>query len=504
MLILSDLRTTLFQTLKHSLVLGVGWMVATVIRLSLLPVFTRYLNTTEYGTVAFLDTAVGLARILLVAGLSSSILRFFNEKGNPDYQKTVVSTGMQVLLLMSIAAAALSVLTAEPMGSLLLGSPGKSALVLLAAGEMIAGLPRLAAESFLTATRKTITLSVIIACQALCSAAVNLYLVVYAGLGVRGMLLGNFLVALLFSAALTGWTLKKVGWRFDRTLLAEMMRFGLPMIPALLAAAAMHQADRLFIRSFASIEEVGIYSIAYTFPFMLSSILIQNFERIWGASLMYEAARAPDAGYQLRRMCTYTMFIIGIALFGTAMGARSIVSVFTGPSFHEAYRYMPPIALGVWIYALHIFVRTGVVLKKKTHLFPVNYGIACGINIALNFILVPYYGGMGAAWASVITYSWFSIGGYFLYRHCYRLEIEWGRLTRFMVVCVAAVIFRGMVTTAGFSATLATDLGFFLVVPLLLFLWPGFVTSGEKSAILELTLRALPGFVRSGNIRGNA
>lgn len=504
MVIPSDLRTTLFQALKHSLVLSVGWIVASGIRLCLLPVFTRYLDTVEYGTVAFLDTAVGLARILLVAGLSSSILRFFNEKGNPDYQKTVVSTGMQVLLLMSIAAAALSVLTAEPMGSLLLGSPGKSALVLLAAGEMIAGLPRLAAESFLTATRKTTALSAIIACQALCSAVVNLYLVVYAGLGVRGMLLGNFLVALLFSAALTGWTLKRAGWRFDRTLLAEMMRFGLPMVPALLAAAAMHQADRLFIRSFSSIEEVGIYSIAYTFPFMLSSILAQNFERIWGASLMYEAARAPDAGYQLRRMCSYTMFIIGIALFGTAVGARSIVSVFTGPSFHEAYRYMAPIALGVWIYTLHIFVRTGVVLTKKTYLFPVNYGIACGINIALNFILVPYYGGMGAAWTSVITYTWFSIGGYFLYRHCYKLEIEWGRLARFMVVCVGVVILRGLVPTAGLSATLAADLGFFIIVPLALFFWPGFVTAGEKSAILELTLRTLPGFLRPKNTCGNA
>lgn len=489
-----NLKSNLVKILKHGVIYGAGWLIASIIRLALMPVFTRYLDTFEYGTVALLDSAVDLVRIVFAAGIGSAIVRFFHQQEDQKRKDAVVSTGIVFLLFTSGIAGIFLLFGAKNLSAILLGSAERSNYVLLALGAMVVSLPRLGVESMLAATNNSRFYSAITVVQSIFCAALNLYLVIVLDLGVLGILIGNFFVSFLISVVLVFWSLNKVGWRFHKALFREMLRFGLPMVPALLAATAMHQSDRLFIRAFSSLEDVGLYSIAYQFPFMLNAIFIGSFERIWGGSVIYDIAKAPDSGFQFRRMCTYTMIVLGIALFGTAIAAKSIVEVFTGPAYRGAAQYIPAIAFGVWVYSLHTFVRVGVVLTKKSHLFPINYGLACAVNIGLNFILVPIYGPMGAAWSTVITYICFSIGGFFLYRSCYPLEFEWGRLGVFAVFCILSVIGRGEIIINGFLANLFIDFLFFLTVPSILFVLPGYLTPGEKMKAKSLTLKAVRGF----------
>ena len=89
----------------------------------------------------------------------------------------------------------------------------------------------------------------------------TLLLVVALDAGPLGVIVGNFTGTLLVYAALIGYRREQFGLQFDRGLLREMNRFGLPLVPSALFLWMTNFSDRFFIVKLADTEEVGLYSI---------------------------------------------------------------------------------------------------------------------------------------------------------------------------------------------------------------------------------------------------
>jgi O-antigen/teichoic acid export membrane protein len=309
-------------------------------------------------------------------------------------------------------------------------------------------------------------------------------------MGLRGMMWGNFLVGGAVTLGLSVWVAGQVGLRWEGPVVRRMLSFSLPTVPAMAAATCMHYIDRFFLRRYATMGAVGLYAIAYQFPFMLHAMLGGSFERIWGASTVFTIARASDARHQYSRVCTYVMTVLAFAQFSLAISSRSVVAAFAAPDYAQAADYVPILSLAIWIYALHMFVRVGVVLSKRTHLFTVNYLAAFGVNVAANWLLVPSFGAMGAAVASLLTYAYFTAGGRFLYRSTYDLVFEKRRLLTAAGLGVLAVAARTLVGTTGFWSTALADLTTVAAYAGSLLFFPGFWTAGEREAMRS--------FVRGG------
>ncbi len=478
-----DIKGSLKEIGKHGSVYVLGWVLNSVLSLALLPVYTRYLAKSEYGMLSLLDSTIEMVRILCALGIGSAIVRFFHDKQDDEHRRKVMSTGITFLMIMIVVIGIIVYPLSGKITSLVLGESGRPLYFQLALVTMLLGLLRSGADNYLTTSKRSTTFIIVNSGQTLLSAAINLYLIVVLDMGVLGMLTGSLISSLLVNIVLLQYVIRKNGLGIDKPILMNMFRFGLPLVPAILAAAAMHNMDRFFIRSYVSIAEVGLYSIAYMFPFMLNGLFANAFSRIWGASTMYSIARQPDATYQFSRICTYYMTVLTFALFAISVGADTLISVFAAPSYFDAQRYLPIIALGVWGYALHTFVRIGVDLTKRTYLFTINYILAFVINLVLNFIIVPRWGAMGAAWVTVLTYFSFSIGGFLIYRHCYPIRLEWIRLVVLIALAYGLFTCRQFITTSGFTGTLLIELSFIALFPLLLIFSKGFFTAGEKLQI---------------------
>ncbi len=475
-----DIKGNLKEIGKHGSIYVVGWVLNSVLSLALLPVYTRYLAKTEYGMLSLLDSTIELVRILCALGIGSAIVRFFHDKQDDEHRRKVMSTGITFLMVMIVIIGIIVYPLSGRITNLVLGESGCPLYFQLALATMLLGLLRSGADNYLTTNKRSVTFIIVNSGQTLLSAAINLYLIVFLNMGVLGMLIGSLTASVLVNIVLLQYVIRKNGLGIDKSLLVNMIRFGLPMVPAILAAAAMHNLDRFFIRHYVNIAEVGLYSLAYMFPFMLNGLFSNAFSRIWGASTMYSIARAPDATYQFSKICTYYMTVLTFALFAISVGADTLISVFAAPSYFDAQRYLPIIALGVWAYALHTFVRIGVDLTKKTYLFTINYVVAFVINIVLNFLIVPRWGAIGAAWVTVATYFSFSFGGFMLYRHCYPIRLEWVRLSVLILLATGLYICRQFVYVSGFTGTLLIEILLIALFPVLLLYTRGFFTSGEK------------------------
>ena len=129
-------------------------------------------------------------------------------------------------------------------------------------------------------------------------------------------------------------------------------------------------------------------------------------------------------------------------LAGMAAAALVFLDVFTGPNYRSAYPVLGLVAAGSMLGSFAQIAGAGLGIHKKTKLIMVDVLVAAGINTALNFIFVPKYGYMAAAWATLVSYG-------------VLLVVTWMQSRRYMV---------WLIPWADLARIGAASLGMYLVV----------------------------------------
>ncbi len=89
----------------------------------------------------------------------------------------------------------------------------------------------------------------------------TLLLVVVLEKGPLGVIVGNFSGTLIVYLSLLGYRREQLGLEFDRGLLREMNRFGIPLVPTALFLWMTNFSDRFFLVWLADVAEAGLYSV---------------------------------------------------------------------------------------------------------------------------------------------------------------------------------------------------------------------------------------------------
>jgi O-antigen/teichoic acid export membrane protein len=94
-------------------------------------------------------------------------------------------------------------------------------------------------------------------------------------------------------------------------------------------------------------------------------------------------------------------------------------------------------AVGVFFYGVYLLTSIGLNITSNTRYYPLSTAIGAGVNVALNLMLVPGYGILGAAWANGIAYGIQSAVAFNFSRRFYPIPYEWGRISRALAGAVA-------------------------------------------------------------------
>jgi O-antigen/teichoic acid export membrane protein len=101
--------------------------------------------------------------------------------------------------------------------------------------------------------------------------------------------------------------------------------------------------------------------------------------------------------------------------------------------FRHSYRIVPPVALGYIFYGIVYCVAPGVHLKMKTQFLSFFVVLSAVVNILLNFLFVPEFGMMGAAWATAITYLLLAVSTFVFSNRVYPISYEYSRLAKIFI-----------------------------------------------------------------------
>jgi O-antigen/teichoic acid export membrane protein len=451
-----------------------------LIAVALLPLYTRYLSPADYGAAEVMFAAVVSASILVRFGMIEALLRFYYKEDEDPAR--VVSTSFAALFWFSTVAALIALPFAGQISEALLNRSAPDLARISIGGLWVLTMVEYLLTLFRLEERARAYFVTTIV-NVLAAIGLTVVLVVGEGEGARGLLLGSYASGALVALALIGVHRRRLSLWIEGPLLRRMTRFGLPTMPAELSLYLLNFVDRIVIVRSAGLAEAGLYSLAVKFA-QAVNVLVRGFQLAW-PPLAYSIRDDGEARRAYAAIVTW--FVAGCAFVVTGMWlfSRWIVRALAAPQFFDSYEAIGLIATGVTLYALYMVL---VVILGRTGRTEFNFPATIAAllaNLALNLLLVPPLGIVGAGLALVASYVIVVGLMYVFTQRLFPVPYEWGRLTR-VVLASAVLVGLGelLLPTDGFVGLL-TRAVLWIVYPALLF-FGGFFTPEERGWLAQL------------------
>ncbi len=472
--------------LKRLVAGGAAYQAAAVlsaaVALVTLPLYTRALSEADYGRAETLLVTIILASIVLRLGLGEALVRFSFERDPVAVARTVTGT----VLVTTTVAAAVALLVAGPLSEALLGTRdaillGFGVLGLWAFTNLEVAYALLRVQerraTYLRATLTNVTLTV----------ALTVVLVVGLDTGARGYVAGNYVASALVLLGLW-WTLRD---RLGLTTagLGELVRYGLPTIPADATVFALNVVDRAYLLQTESARAAGLYAVAVKLATAVI-IAVRGFQLAW-PPLAYSIQDEDEARRFYARVTTWYVAVVGWSVAALALLGRWLVRAFVAPAFHDASEALPWVALGWAGYGLFlVFSVLAGRAKVTVRVLPAALA-GLVVNVVVLVVLVPEVGIAGAGIALAAAYVVMVATLAALTRRVLPVPFE-GRRLAHAVAVLAGVTVAGelLLPTDGLAGFAARALAV-LAIPALLAA-TGFLRPGERAAI---------GALRAGRLR---
>jgi len=186
-------------------------------------------------------------------------------------------------------------------------------------------------------------------------------------------------------------------------LLARLLAFAAPLIPASVAFWAINYADRWVLVHYTNLTIVGVYAVSVKIS-MLMLLGISAFQLAWGP-FAYAHARDPEAARTFSRVLT--LYVGAAAFLALALGlfAPEVLAWLVPPAYHGAAAPGALLAFGVVAFGGYSIAGMGANLAYRTDLTAWCAVAAAVITIALALALVRPFGALGVASATLVGFA---------------------------------------------------------------------------------------------------
>lgn len=237
--------------------------------------------------------------------------------------------------------------------------------------------------------------------ESLISFLLSMILVVYFRIGVSGLVIAQLAASGTVFIILTVYFLKNVPFSLDITLFKKSLRISLPLTPRIFFGIIGNQFDKYILGVIASVELVGIYSLAQRVAGIIFTVMtaVQN---VWSPGVFKMMFDKSKDGRDLIGPYLNPFFYIsmGAGLF-VALFSEEIVFILSPKEYHGASNVVIVLAI---LYCSYFFGKQNQLLfVKKTYLISILTLVGIILNVSINFVFVKYWGLMGIAWGSLLS-----------------------------------------------------------------------------------------------------
>ncbi len=374
-----------------------------IIGLITIPIVTRIFGPSDFGNYSLVMATIAV--FTTIGGwIGMSIIRFYPVYEGDRQENLLFGNSILLLMITIIICSAAYILLLQ-----VIKIPSELG-ILLKIGLAVAIISSLfdALQCFFRAQRRVALYSNFMIWKSISTFGLGLVLVIVFGLGIEGLLWGT-LIGLIIALPLI-WRLLikqlKPVIRISRSFTKQMLDYSAPLVISNLAAWVLSMSNRYVLQAVCGAEAVGIFSASYMIGERSLMLLVSLFLMASGplSFQIWEKDGVEASKLFTSTVTRYYLIIMVPATIGLMALAQPIMVLMSGQEYFIGYRIMPFVAISVLFIGLQQRFQAGYSFYNKTLGIAIATIFAGVVNLALNLMLDPIYGYMGAAIASFISY----------------------------------------------------------------------------------------------------
>ncbi len=377
--------------------------------------------------MALVDVARWIVGLIISLGIINALARFYYEYEEQEKRNLVISSAYWVAFTILVVFSPVLHLLSPFLSKGLFHTDQYAGVFSVALLALLFGLItdigmdylRIQAESVKYVKISLIRMVFLISC--------NVFFVVYLKKGVIGVYYATLLSSIIFSLLLAFLSLRRTGIGFSISITRDMVFFAFPLIFSSIFRGIINESDKLFINYFFSPFETGLYAIAQKVGTAIHSLITSPFLQTF-LPRRFQIMKRKDARQSYSDILTY--YLVAICAIGMliALFSHQIIHLMTTEQYYGAAKFIPAIVLSMIIFGLKYHFETGIAIAKKTRYIAYVNGIAMGVNVLLNWLLISHYGILGAVISMNCSYLVTTILTLFFAQKTYPIPFDYKKI----------------------------------------------------------------------------
>ena len=480
---------------------GISTVGARLLGFLLVPFYTNVLPPSEYGIVITLYSYLAFLNVAFTWGMEPAFMRYFTDADERG-KKELFSAALWFIAVVSIACTVFIHIFTTPVATAASIPIRWEHILLYGAWTIVLDACNSIPFALLRMTNKPKVFAAIRFGSILLNIALNVYLIVYLGMGIDAVFIAGLLASGLSTLFLLPYTIRQVRFTFPATTVKKLLAYGVPAVPALLASVTVSAIDKPILNYLMSPEVVGVYQANYKLGIFMM-LIVSMFQFAWQPFFLQMKSQ-PNAKEMFARVMTYFSLIAVFVFLVLSFMIDDIVHIsimgryIIHPDYWGGLGIVPVILLSYVFTGLYYISNAGLFIENRTKYLGIIAGAGAVVNIGANFLLIPIAGMYGAAVATLAAYVTMAGLSYIITQRIYPVRYEFMRLGKIALaaaLCFAAWEYGNI---GDYIPELLSEVA--LVAGYIALLWVfRFFSRGELQEIRNLARKITGGVSRRGN-----
>lgn len=389
---------------KNTAIVTVGKMLTQLISFLLLPLYTAYLSTSEYGTVDLVNTLTSLILPFLTFQIDQGIFRYLIDvRNNEEKISKFISTSIIFLVFQSVIYTFIFMV-----GATFIKNEYKYFLLVFLIVNSFSNVLLQVTRGIGDNVRYTVGSFI----YAVVGIILNVILIAGFKMGAYGMLIatiaGNIICIVYIIIAKKLYKVISIK-KYNKESLQELLKYSFPLVPNAISWWIVNASDRVIISILINIEANGIYSVANKFSSVITTIF-NIFSITWteSASINYNEE---DRDEFFNKIYDIIFRLFGSICLLVISFMPFVFSILIDSKYNEAYLQIPILMIATFFNILVVFLGSIYVAKKLTKEIAKTSVMAAVINIVTNLLMIKFIDLYAASISTLL--AWFSM---YIYR----------------------------------------------------------------------------------------
>ncbi|MBN2105752.1 polysaccharide biosynthesis C-terminal domain-containing protein [bacterium] len=362
-------------------------------------------------------------------GFSTALFKSYYDYETEKERRKVVNTALWTILIFDVAFIGFLYLFSGFFSKLIFNSIKYMYHFRLLLFSSFFGILKLIPFAIFRAKQKVKTYSLLSFVFFIFEIALNILFVIVLKLGLEGILYSILITSVISVVVSFVLIFKDIYFEFSLYEFSRLLKFGLPLVPASISLLVLSMANRFFLKEQCSIAEVGFYALGFQIGSFINLVLIQPLKLAW-PPIMFSIQNKENCRQFYSRSLTYYLLISLFIVTLLSANSYEIIQIISTPEYIQSARVIGVISLTFVLMGVDSIINVGMPIRRKTYFAPFIIGFSAIVNLILNYLCIPKWGIMGAAFSTLSAYTVLIAIRFFINYKLLPIQYEYGRILR--------------------------------------------------------------------------